>query len=252
MKRILGILSVLVVLGAVGYVFFGQEKAATAPATEVSTTEVTQQSSSEEDPLPDVKTSDWQLLLVGPDNALKEDNVKLATLPNGMEVDERIVEPYDQLIKAASKAGYNLMLVSAYRSVAYQEQIYNQSIADIMVQQGVDEAEATKQTKEYFTVPGHSEHHTGLAIDVVDDAWYNQGGDVLTAAYGKQDSAKWLAQHAREYGFILRYPEGAEKTTKINYEPWHFRYVGKDSAKYIEEHHLTLEAYLELLKKAGK
>jgi D-alanyl-D-alanine carboxypeptidase len=71
---------------------------------------------------------------------------------------------------------------------------------------------------------------------------------LLEPAYGDEPGAKWLAEHAREYGFIVRYPEGKEDITKITYEPWHFRYVGVEHAKYIEENHLTLEEYIDLLK----
>lgn len=91
----------------------------------------------------------------------------------------------------------------------------------------------------YSAVPGHSEHQTGLAIDV-------SGSDGKCAAsdcFAGTPEADWIAQHAPEYGFIIRYPEGKEAITGYKYEPWHIRYVGVDIAKDIAAQNLTLEEY---------
>ncbi|MCF1584504.1 M15 family metallopeptidase [Tetragenococcus koreensis] len=203
-----------------------------------------------QDELPDVSSKDWSLVLVGPDNPLEKEisSDQLSYIPNtNMQLDKRVVEPYEQLSEAAQKAGYPLVIISAYRSVNYQEQVFDGRVAQYE-NQGMDEKQAKKKTKETSTEPGHSEHHTGLALDIVDENWQQSNPqNVLEADFGKEDSAKWLAEHASDYGFILRYPKGKEENTKINYEPWHFRYVGKENAKYMEKHELTLEEFLDQL-----
>nr|WP_262588498.1 M15 family metallopeptidase [Staphylococcus sp. IVB6181] len=98
-----------------------------------------------------------------------------------------------------------------------------------------------KQLKNTVLHRGYSEHQTGLAFDVGSNR-YNK--DFLKE-YGETPEGKWLAKHAHEYGFILRYPKGKEQITGYQYEPWHFRYVGKKTAKAIYDKQLTLEEYLD-------
>lgn len=201
------------------------------------------------DAVPLGEKTDWHLLLVSPTHPLKEDIVSDAfiTLPNGMMVDKRIEEPLSQLESAAAEAGFPLVIVSAYRSISYQEQIFQDYLYN-WTAQGYSEEEALEKVKETSTEPGFSEHHTGLSIDIVDEEWSNNyPRELLEAGYAETAGGKWLAEHAREYGFILRYPKGKEAMTKINFEPWHFRYVGVEHAKYIEAHELSLEEYLDLL-----
>jgi D-alanyl-D-alanine carboxypeptidase len=100
----------------------------------------------------------------------------------------------------------------------------------------------------YLTKPGLSEHHTGLALDVLDTEWYNQG-NMLDEAFGETEAGKWLAENVCHYGFVIRYEKGKEKITGINYEPWHIRYVGKENAEYMYQNKLVLEEYIDQLKK---
>ncbi|KAF1297700.1 peptidase M15 [Enterococcus sp. JM4C] len=199
--------------------------------------------------LPNISTSDWALVLVGPENKLttevNEEN--LVALSNGYEVDKRIADSYEKMSEAATKANHPLVIISAFRSVAYQQTVFDQEVNVIMSRDGLDEEAAIAETKKTVTEPGYSEHHTGLAVDVVDESWYNNyPKEVLEEGFGKQPGAQWLAENAPEFGFIVRYPKGKEAITKIDYEPWHLRYVGKESAKYITENDLTLEEYLKL------
>ena len=97
------------------------------------------------------------------------------------------------------------------------------------------EAEANRVS----AVPGTSEHQTGLTIDVSSPS----AGNALEEAFGHTEEGQWLAQRAPEFGFIIRYPEGAEDITGYVYEPWHIRYVGKDLAPDIADSGLTLEEY---------
>nr|WP_270274434.1 M15 family metallopeptidase [Enterococcus casseliflavus] len=200
-----------------------------------------------EENFPTVSLDDWSLVLVGPSNKIEKEIAQkdLGKLSNGYLVDQRIVSAYEKLADAAKAAGHPLAMVSAYRSVAYQEEIFNANVNTLM-SQGHTKEEAIRITKLTFTEPGYSEHHTGLAVDVVDQDWYqNHTGELLNEGFGDTDGGKWLQAHAREYGFIIRYPKGKHDITQIDYEPWHLRYVGVEVATYIEEHALTFEEFLE-------
>jgi len=200
-----------------------------------------------EEDFPTVSLDDWSLVLVGPNNKIKSEIAQkdLGKLSNGYLVDQRIVSAYEKLADAAKAAGHPLAMVSAYRSVAYQEEIFNANVNTLM-SQGHTKEEAIRITKLTFTEPGYSEHHTGLAVDVVDQDWYqNHTGELLNEGFGDTEGGKWLQAHAREYGFIIRYPKGKHAITQIDYEPWHLRYVGVEVATYIEEQELTFEEFLE-------
>ena len=200
-----------------------------------------------EEDFPTVSLDDWSLVLVGPNNKIKSEIAQkdLGKLSNGYLVDQRIVSAYEKLADAAKAAGHPLVMVSAYRSVAYQEEIFNANVNTLM-SQGHTKEEAIRITKLTFTEPGYSEHHTGLAVDVVDQYWYqNHTGELLNEGFGDTEGGKWLQAHAREYGFIIRYPKGKHAITQIDYEPWHLRYVGVEVATYIEEQELTFEEFLE-------
>jgi D-alanyl-D-alanine carboxypeptidase len=136
----------------------------------------------------------------------------------------------EKLFAAAKKDGITLMGVSAFRSYASQEVLFNYYVK----QDGEEKA------RTYSALPGTSEHQTGLAIDV-------SGTDRKCAAadcFAGTREAAWLEQHAAEYGFIIRYPRGKEAITGYQYEPWHIRYVGKKIAEEIMGKKITLEEYL--------
>ena len=252
-KTILGILAVclLVVVSIKSLTGgFNDKKNTPTDATSQTKEKSTATTTSTLDELPAVSKEDWSLVLVGPKNKLKTevDETNLASLSNGYQVDERIVDSYEKLAQAAKKANFPLVIISAFRSVAYQQTVFDRNVQEVMTKNGISEDEAIAEVKKTVTEPGYSEHHTGLAVDVVDESWYNNYPDeVLEAGFGNQPGAKWLAKNAPNYGFIIRYPKGKEKITMIDYEPWHLRYVGEESAKYITKNNLTLEEYLNLL-----
>ncbi len=130
----------------------------------------------------------------------------------------------EELQLGASQAGYSIPLISGWRSYDYQVELYNSYVA-------TDGQEAADR---YSARPGFSEHQTGLCFDIgsIDDY------------YGETVEGQWLAAHAHEYGFIIRYPQGKEHITGYMYEPWHVRYVGKDVAADIYNQQITLEEYL--------
>mgnify|MGYP003310485750 CR=1 FL=1 len=132
-------------------------------------------------------------------------------------------EKYMQMADAAKTAGLSMKVVSAYRTESYQAGLYNNKLR----------ATGRVNADNYSARPGHSEHQTGLAVDINSTS----GSFEYTAEF------KWLKQHAHEYGFILRYPKGKEWITGYAYEPWHYRYVGVDVATVIYEEDITYEEY---------
>ncbi|MGM9922955.1 MAG: D-alanyl-D-alanine carboxypeptidase family protein [Bacillus sp. (in: firmicutes)] len=140
----------------------------------------------------------------------------------------------EEMFKAADNEDIELFAVSGYRSYARQEILFNVEV----------ERNGLEAAKEAVAVPGQSEHQTGLTMDIS-----SRSVDLLlTQDYESTAEGKWLAQNAHKYGFILRYPKGKEAVTGYKYEPWHFRYVGKDFAKTIYEKGLTLEEYFNIVK----
>lgn len=136
----------------------------------------------------------------------------------------------ERLFDAAEKAGIALVGVSAYRSYERQESIFQQHVASI----GREEAERVSAP------PGHSEHQTGLAIDVSSPSVNNQ----LVEEFGDTWEGRWLAENAPLHGFIVRYPRYEEDVTGFRYEPWHIRYVGEQVAQVVAANGLTLEEHL--------
>lgn len=199
----------------------------------------------------DASQEDWNLILVNPFQALPDDfDIELVEVDNEQRIDSRIVEAWTNWKEAALQEGHRLFFASGHRDVSRQASNFNRTTQEYM-DEGLTEEEAIEKSKEYLTEPGHSEHHTGLALDIVDEEWI-VSGQGLEPEYDEEDSQKWLVSSMSDFGFILRYPKGKEKITGINYESWHFRYVGIENAKYIEENDLTLEEYVELLIKAGQ
>ncbi|MDK6729423.1 M15 family metallopeptidase, partial [Aerococcus urinae] len=109
--------------------------------------------------------------------------------------------------------------------------------------QGKSKEEAERLTDAYIAPERATEHATGLAFDWLSQAWLDQGGG-LDESFRETPAAQWLADNAHKYGFILRYLEGSEAITGYEFEPWHYRYVGRDHAAFIHRYQLTLEEYL--------
>lgn len=138
----------------------------------------------------------------------------------------------EQMAKAAKKQGTQLMLVSGYRSYGSQQAIYN----NFVKQDGVVAA------NRYSARPGHSEHQTGLAADVGSTTGQCQ----LQECFANTTAGKWVAKHAPEYGFIVRYQKGQEAKVGYSFEPWHLRFVGKDLAREVTDAKQTLEEFFGL------
>ena len=198
-------------------------------------------------PLSELKKDlgEWFLILANPDTPLPKDFITYTKeIVPGKQIDNRIIEPARRMLDDAKKDGIDLLICSAYRSVERQQELFDNSIS-VYMSQGYSREDAVKFTKYYYSIPGQSEHHTGLAMDIVTPTH-----QVLDDAYAETDAAKWLYDNAYKYGFILRYPKDKEDITKISFEPWHYRYVGVDHAKYIFKHKICFEEYLKLLRNA--
>lgn len=181
------------------------------------------------------------ILLVNKDHKLPEDyEVKLLTLPDKTnKAAEEAYQPLMDMLNAGRREGLSFEICSSYRDVKRQQELFDEDLEALM-RRGFSYKEAYEEVARGTMPPGYSEHSTGLAFDIVALDY-----QMLDEGQEKTEENKWLRKHCAEYGFILRYPDGAEDITGISYESWHFRYVGVEAAEYIMEHGLTLEEYLE-------
>lgn len=168
------------------------------------------------------------------DKHYKPADLELMAVPTREDktVEERSVrsliqKPLADMFDAAKHEGFDLMVASGFRSYELQQTYFTS------YSQTYGEAEATK----FSARPGESEHQTGLAVDIslVSRECY------LDVCFGEKPAGKWLAAHAYEYGFTLRYPADKTNITQYQYEPWHFRFVGKDLARALHDSGLTLD-----------
>lgn len=188
-----------------------------------------------------VPTADaWALVLVNYDHKLPDSFLPDLKQDDGVEMDSRIVEPFEAMKAAAKTEGLSLYASSAYRSNQLQGELFRQEVSqNSKLYPTASQAEAV--AAESVARPGYSEHGTGLAIDLngVQDSF------VQTKEY------RWLLEHAQDYGFVLRYPEDKQEITHIKFEPWHFRYVGIENAEKMKQENICLEEYLDSLEKTG-
>ncbi|MFZ2918723.1 MAG: D-alanyl-D-alanine carboxypeptidase family protein [Trichococcus flocculiformis] len=193
--------------------------------------------------------ADWNLVLVNRENQLAEEiPMEFYLTESGYQIDSRIQEPYSQLMEAGKAAGMDLTMVSGYRSIEQQQANYDVNYQNFLAS-GLSEEEARTKTEEYIALPHASEHTTGLAVDITSNALANQEGNSgLLPDLENYPEGLWLKENAPKFGFILRYPKEKEAITGINFEPWHFRYVGIENAMYMTEKNLTLEEYIAILK----
>ncbi len=206
----------------------------------VSSEEISSEISSEETSSQEVVDKDeWYLILLNPWNELPDDfEVELEKFA-GKNMDKRIVDIVAQMFEDAENDGIDLIIASAHRSIEKQTQNFQNQIQTYK-NLGYSDEDAYNEAKQWVAVPGTSEHHTGLALDIVTPSY-----QVLDHNYDKTDAFKWLYENCADYGFILRYPKNTTHITGIVYEPWHYRYVGVEVAKYIMQNNITFEEYLE-------
>lgn len=190
----------------------------------------------------DDKSKKENLLLVNRDHPLPDGYEPELVWLDG-KVGRIAAEAYDaatEFINAAKASGYDIVVASAYRGYEYQKNLVEEDVAALM-RRGYSEEDAYEEVYKETMPPGCSEHQTGLAMDLVGKDY-----EVLHVDMVNTETNQWLRKHCAEYGFVLRYPKDKEDVTKVNYEPWHFRYVGsKTLAKKMMKQGITLEEYLE-------
>lgn len=169
---------------------------------------------------------DELLTLVNFENTIPKDwKVDLVQLNNGQSVDRRIYDDLIAMLQAAKSEGLNPLICSSYRTNEKQEQLYQNKVSEYL-SQGYSKVEASDKAAFWVARPGTSEHQLGLAVDIVSTK--NQR---LDRSQENTVEQQWLIQNSWKYGFVLRYPTNKNSITGVGYEPWHYRYVGKEHAK---------------------
>lgn len=184
---------------------------------------------------------DWRLVLINKQHPIPDDyTFNLTTITGSMQCDERILGDLLSMLQAAKDDNVSLEICSPYRTSGKQVELFERKIK-LYMSRGLTYMDAYKMASQEVTVPGTSEHQIGLSLDI-----YTATYIVLDEGFGETQAGKWLAEHSWEYGFILRYPAEKEYITGITYEPWHFRYVGKEAAAIMKSEQLTLEEFWNL------
>ena len=166
--------------------------------------------------------------------------VDLVDLQNGHQIDKRAYPSLQAMLDDARADGMDPLICSSYRSREKQERLYNDKL-NRCLREGYGEEEAKKEAARWVAPPNTSEHQSGLAVDIV-----SVGNQNLDESQVNTATQQWLMQNSWRYGFILRYPTDKSEITHIGYEPWHYRYVGKEAAKEIYEQKICLEEYLAM------
>lgn len=182
--------------------------------------------------------ADPMLVLVNAVVPLPEDYEVNTVIFDGVEVSEDCYDALSQMVTTARAEGINIWISSGFRSVESQEIILENSIQSRMSAYGMTREEAEADALRTVQPPSHSEHHTGLAVDFNDVENDFEG----TAAYA------WLEKNAADYGYVQRYPKDKVKFTGIDFESWHYRYVGVEHAREMKKLGMCLEEYCLYLK----
>lgn len=179
-------------------------------------------------------------ILVNSDNPLPTDwETNLVDLGRGQAVDKRAYDDLEKMLNDARSLGYNPLICSSFRTNEKQTNLFENKVKSYK-NQGYTDEEAIKEASKWVAYPGTSEHQTGLALDIVSVENQNLNESQLNSEF-----QLWLMENSSKYGFILRYPQDKTEITNIDFEPWHYRYVGKAIAKEINEKGICLEEYVK-------
>lgn len=183
-----------------------------------------------------VQSDDRLLVVVNNEVDLPESFKANLTEEYDATIDKSMVDAWEQLYDAGSKEGHYFWITYSYRTVKEQNSYYNSNVKSLM-ESGLSKKQAQAKADVTVQKGGDSEYITGLSIGV------NTAND----AFGETSDYKWLVENGPDYGFILRFPEGKEKITGMEYQPWRFRYVGKTHAKQMQKLNMCLEEYVQYL-----
>ena len=181
----------------------------------------------------------WCLILTNAEYPVPEDyEVELEAIPGTEQsVDKRIYEPLMTMIGDMKDQGLSPIVCSGYRTLDKQEKLFNRKVLSF-VKAGHTKEESYNLARQTISIPGSGEHCLGLAVD-----FYTRRYHKLERAFEDTPESKWLVEHAQDYGFVMRYGENKTDITGIQYEPWHYRYVGVEAAKYMKDNELSLEEF---------
>ena len=181
----------------------------------------------------------WCLILTNAEYPVPEDyEVELEAIPGTEQsVDKRIYEPLMTMIGDMKDQGLSPIVCSGYRTLDKQEKLFNRKVLSF-VKAGHTKEESYNLARQTISIPGSGEHCLGLAVD-----FYTRRYHKLERAFEDTPESKWLVEHAQDYGFVMRYGENKTDITGIQYEPWHYRYVGVEAANYMKDNELSLEEF---------
>ena len=223
-----------------------KEKTTTEITTEMTTTEdpaIALQNQLKEQALQIYNNNQALLILVNSTHPLPEGySFEHHTLNCGKDVDVRCLEDLRAMLNDCNVAGFEYNIVSAYRDKTSQQRILDEEISRLKSEQGLSDEEAKAKALETVQAPGYSEHETGLSLDLT-----SLSAITLDDYVAEDGTNQWLMNNCYNYGFVLRYPADKSAITGIAYEPWHFRYVGKDAAAFMRDNNLTLEEFYQLI-----
>ncbi len=194
--------------------------------------------------------NEWYLKIVSVKSPLEDGfDPPLSTITqtyaaySNMKFDSRAIGALEDMIEAAAEDGVTLTVISSYRTVQRQQELFDDKVRRVLLENpSLSREEAEEKAATEVTRPGTGEHHTGLAVDFnLAESWFE--GTV-------QD--KWLKANAEKYGFVNRYPKDKQDITGIIPEAWHYRFVGAEHAKRMNELNMCLEEYVDYLKEGNK
>lgn len=241
MKKLILVSVIVIFFGVAGFLFFYHKTTSTPQKSADSYSKKTElagfdkQQYSLDDP-----TSQWLIvnkqrpipITFKPEITVPDVRLRLSATEEQMHINIQTALATKEMFDAAKNDGVELVFGSGYRSAATQKGFYDAYVA----RDGVAAADT------YSARPGHSEHQTGFAFDITSP----NGKCHLEICWADTPEGQWLALHAHEYGFVIRYPTDKQAITGYQYEPWHVRFVGKDLAQEIHKLNQTLEEFFGL------
>ena len=181
----------------------------------------------------------WALAMIGVNYPLPDKyspNLSEAVDGSSVKLDSRVATHYREMYNAAKQAGCILTPYSGSHTYSLQESTYTRKL-NYYISQGYSEEQAAAETQKKTLPAGCSEHNAGLCMDIVS----------ASSDFVNTKEFQWLCDNAMNYGFVLRYPENKQEITGVNYQPWHWRFVGVEAAKEMAQNNQCLEEYLGIV-----
>lgn len=183
-----------------------------------------------------ISKNGWNLLLLNKNYILPDDyEINLTEIAgSSIKLDSDAAVYYNKMYIDASREGILLTPFSGYRTVSFQRKLFENEIEDILSTSDKEENEAVNEATKTVNIPASSEHNAGLSVDIIS----------REKSFSETEEYAWLSSNAHKYGFILRYPEGKEEITGVEFKPYHWRFVGVNAAKEMKKNGKCLEEYL--------